>query len=368
MTKPRADTFTLIAALALSTVLVPLQATAQTQTQRPEAQASVNDEFERGKRLYEQGDAEGAIPLLRDVAEVRKTDADARYYYGLALSRAGHAKDARKAFEKTLKLRPDDALARVGLAYSLLLLDKLSDAEREAQRALKHNPQPAEARYIVAVIRFREEKYVEAEHETQEALRLMPDFPAASYLEGHAILSQYLDESERRAEQYPIAPDASKEERQAVLEKREQSLGQFKPLMLAVAEQLDAAVKSQPNNSDIKLWHEQAETLRFYGHASGETASVFRSSEVTTRAIITFKPEPGFTEEARQNNTKGNVRLRAVLAADGHVRHVAIIKRLPDGLTERCVEAARRIRFTPATIGGHRVSQFVVLEYNFNIY
>ena len=57
-----------------------------------------------------------------------------------------------------------------------------------------------------------------------------------------------------------------------------------------------------------------------------------------------------------------------MLAADGHVRHVSVIKRLPDGLTEKCIEAARRIRFTPAMVDGHRVSQYVVLEYNFSIY
>jgi hypothetical protein len=89
--------------------------------------------------------------------------------------------------------------------------------------------------------------------------------------------------------------------------------------------------------------------------------SVYRSSEVTTRAVITYKPEPGFTEQARQRNV-------AVLGADGRVRHIIAVRRLPAGLTEKSVEAARRIRFTPATVNGVPVSQFVMLEYNFNIY
>ena len=95
---------------------------------------------------------------------------------------------------------------------------------------------------------------------------------------------------------------------------------------------------------------------------------IYRPNQVTSRAVITFKPEPGFTEEARQNNVTGRIRLRAVLAADGRVRNIVAIKRLPDGLTDKAIAAARRIKFKPATVNGAPVSQWVILEYNFNIY
>ncbi|HJQ35151.1 MAG TPA: energy transducer TonB, partial [Pyrinomonadaceae bacterium] len=94
----------------------------------------------------------------------------------------------------------------------------------------------------------------------------------------------------------------------------------------------------------------------------------FRQNEVTQRALITFKPEPGFTEEARKNNVTGLVRLRAVLSATGEVTGVTVVKGLPDGLTEKAIAAARQIKFRPAQKDGHTVSQYVVLEYNFNIY
>ena len=89
---------------------------------------------------------------------------------------------------------------------------------------------------------------------------------------------------------------------------------------------------------------------------------------MTQRAVITHKPEPGFTEEARRNNVTGLVRLRAVLSASGEVANVTVIKGLPDGLTEKAIEAARQIKFRPAQKDGHTVSQYIVLEYNFNIY
>src|SRR5215207_1208269 len=97
-------------------------------------------------------------------------------------------------------------------------------------------------------------------------------------------------------------------------------------------------------------------------------ARPFKQNEVTRKAVITFKPEPGFTEDARKNNVTGVVRLRAILHASGGIQGISVVKGLPDGLTEKAISAARQIRFTPAEKDGRSVSQYVVLEYNFNIY
>jgi TonB family protein len=94
----------------------------------------------------------------------------------------------------------------------------------------------------------------------------------------------------------------------------------------------------------------------------------FRVNQVARRALITFKPEPGYTVEARKNGVEGVVRLRAVLNLSGEVTDIGVVKGLPDGLTEKAVSAAKRIRFTPAQKDGRQVSQYVVLEYNFITY
>ncbi len=100
-------------------------------------------------------------------------------------------------------------------------------------------------------------------------------------------------------------------------------------------------------------------------HAAG---APYKSGEVERKAIIVFKPEPGFTGDARRNSITGVVRLRVVLTGDGKVRNISVIKGLPDGLTEMSISAARHILFFPAQVGGRAVSQYVTLEYNFNIY
>ena len=104
------------------------------------------------------------------------------------------------------------------------------------------------------------------------------------------------------------------------------------------------------------------------GGAPVDYGKTFKPAEVTKKAVITEKPEPGFTEQARKFNVTGTVRLHAILAATGEVSSISIVKSLPHGLTEKAGAAAKRVGFVPAEKDGRRVSQYVTFEYNFNIY
>jgi TonB family protein len=181
-------------------------------------------------------------------------------------------------------------------------------------------------------------------------------------------MALYFDESDKQALLHPVQSGATDEERGAVMAKRDPALEPIRARMREIASSLETIVRAQPDNPEAELWREQAGSMLFYGRAGGEHPDIFRGSEVTVRATILAKPEPGFTEEARRNNVTGTIRLRAVLAADGRIRNIAVVRSLPDGLTERAISAARGIKFKPAFKDGHAVSQYVTLEYNFNIY
>jgi TonB family protein len=94
----------------------------------------------------------------------------------------------------------------------------------------------------------------------------------------------------------------------------------------------------------------------------------FAGSQVEQRARVLFKPEPTYTEDARRNQIVGTVMLRVVFASNGDVVQIRAVRTLPYGLTERAIAAARQIKFVPAVKGGHPVSVFMQLEYNFNLY
>src|SRR2546425_1739377 len=95
---------------------------------------------------------------------------------------------------------------------------------------------------------------------------------------------------------------------------------------------------------------------------------IFSGKDVTSKARVLEKPEPTYTEAARKNQITGTVTLRAVFSAGGSVTNISAVSRLPDGLTEKAIAAAKQIRFVPATKDGRPVSQWMELQYNFNLY
>ena len=93
---------------------------------------------------------------------------------------------------------------------------------------------------------------------------------------------------------------------------------------------------------------------------------IYRVSEVAQRAVVTSKPEPMFTEKARKKKTQGMVVMRVILKASGELRVLNVLKQLPNGLTEQALDAAVKIKFTPAQLDGKPVSETILLQYNFN--
>ncbi len=95
--------------------------------------------------------------------------------------------------------------------------------------------------------------------------------------------------------------------------------------------------------------------------------SVLSSREVDSRAVITTKPKPGYTREARRIGVQGYVILRVVLSSIGKIDRLRVIRGLPGGLTENAINAACKIEFRPALKAGKPVSQWLNVEYVFRL-
>ena len=104
------------------------------------------------------------------------------------------------------------------------------------------------------------------------------------------------------------------------------------------------------------------------GSEPGSDGRPLKGTEVDQRARLLSKPEPHYTEDARRNQISGTVVLRAIFASSGEVVQIQALNKLPFGLTEQAIAAARQIRFVPATKNGRAVSVWMNLEYNFNLY
>ena len=347
-TKPRgAFAAILLAALLLPSCLSTTGARAQ------DRQAPASGQRERGVALYKKGDVGGAIEALSAAVKTDKQDADAWHFLGLAHYVSGDAGGARRAFEAEAKLRPDSALAHAGLAYALLLDKKFDRAAMEAQRALALDPRNPDAHYILGVTYFRESANTRALDEAEEALRLSPDFAPAHLLKVQVLLGT----SEWFIIYFPTETD----------EERGKRLG-------AARESLEAYLKLYPQTPGREMMQETLEGLNSYFDyraqprpAPTAEPTAYRSNKLSQKARILSRPEPQFTKLASQMGVRGTVILRAVFGSDGRIRNIRVVKPLPYGLTEQAVRATRRIKFQPAIKDGRPVSQYIQIEYNFNV-
>ena len=98
-----------------------------------------------------------------------------------------------------------------------------------------------------------------------------------------------------------------------------------------------------------------------------DEAGGFSPKEVDTKADITARPNAVYTREARRMGVQGVVVLKVLLASNGKLDRVRVVRRLPFGLTENAIRAACEIKFKPAMKAGKEVSQWVTLEYGFSL-
>lgn len=121
----------------------------------------------------------------------------------------------------------------------------------------------------------------------------------------------------------------------------------------------------------LQEWKLRADSLNAFAEIANSPSgkpSILSAKEVSVKARILSKPEPQYTEDARKAQITGTVVLRAILAANGSVLAIRVVKGLGGGLSERAIAAANKIKFVPAIKDGRPVSMFVQLEYNFNLY
>ena len=142
-------------------------------------------------------------------------------------------------------------------------------------------------------------------------------------------------------------------------------------LLKQAAESLDRYLQVEPQAGDAAALRQNLEDLRAHGQLADDpndsSRTVFRPNEATAKPRILRRPEPAFTQEAREAGTSGRVVLLAVLAADGLVKHPLVIRTVGQGLTESALDAAGLIKFTPAVKDGRPVSTVIQIEYNFNL-
>lgn len=80
-----------------------------------------------------------------------------------------------------------------------------------------------------------------------------------------------------------------------------------------------------------------------------------------------YKPEPGYTEEARKARTQGIVILEMIVDENGDVQNVKILKPLPNGLSEEAIKAVTLWKYKPGTLEGKPVPVIFNVSVSFRL-
>ncbi len=299
--------------------------------------------------------------MLEKATKQSKTDAEAWNALGLAYFKEETLKKAVKAFEKAVSFDQQNATYHTNLAYAYLQSGKSDKAQSESNKAIEINPKIALAYYVRGVANVYESDYNEALRDADRVIEINPDYSAAYILKSDALLYQFSNRVGSGAK--PIDKI---------------------DLLQRARDVLETCLKNCRNNSQIGLQKERLDTLTVFHNyfsknrdallaviAENPTAATISQTppdpSVTPLKILT-KPQPRYTDKARQELITGTITLAILFSESGRITQAIVLKGLGGGLNEAALRAAYGITFEPSKKDGKPLSQIKIVSYTFSIY
>jgi len=119
-----------------------------------------------------------------------------------------------------------------------------------------------------------------------------------------------------------------------------------------------------PDSKQSKL----EKDIKQQGSATEADGSPVGKIKYSRPLLILRRPAVRYTDTARERNISGTVRFHVTFLADGHVGPIKLISAVDRSLAYNAFDAAKKIKFIPAEIGGQKVDVTKMIEYSFTIY
>jgi TonB family protein len=91
------------------------------------------------------------------------------------------------------------------------------------------------------------------------------------------------------------------------------------------------------------------------------------TAPAATPVEVTYKPNPVYTQEARQLRLEGDVLLEVMFAANGQLHVIRVVRGLGHGLDEAALTAAKEMKFKPAQRNGVPVDSTAIVHVMFRL-
>ncbi|HUR97159.1 MAG TPA: TonB family protein [Pyrinomonadaceae bacterium] len=302
--------------------------------------------FEKGKFA----EAATAFEIATKTDEF-KADAEIWNYLGLSYLAIGKVKNGRKAFEKSVALNASNAIYRSNLAYASLMSGDIGKARESAEKAIALDPKKPGPYEVRGTANFWQRKLDQAERDAELFVQLDPANPQAYLLKSDILIAKL-------GEQLMSSKTSSEND---YLKRANETLE-------------TGAAKCKATAICAEIAHRHEAIAAFYEHFSRDRTSPTLPGTVpvpepdVTPIKIKRQPPAHYTDEARNQNVQGAIRVAILLGASGKVEYILFLSRLGFGLEQEVVKAVREIRFEPRTKNGKPVSTVVIREYTFSIY
>jgi TonB family protein len=307
---------------------------------------------------------------LREVVQANPNSVEAHANLGAQLITEGVYPEALSTLERAASLRPNSAAVQYDLGLAQLKEKKFDAAVTSIKKALELKPDWAGAYNNLGLAGAYNNlglayaglsRWQEAVTAYREALRLFPNYAGALYNLGIAYLrlGQNSATKEVADRVKPLNHNWSAQLWQEILAIE-------KPAnVVAVAPTPTVQPQPSPASSPVETSLPQTSPPApddksekgLNGAVDEECPSpIYRASGVTQMASMKEQLQVPYSTDAIQNNVEGKIVLQFVVCSDGRVSDITIYESLPSGLTERAIEAIKKVRFQPALLGTQPVS------------
>jgi TonB family protein len=279
--------------------------------------------YERGRKLYRQGQTERAIEELYTAVSIREIYLDAQLLLTRALIAAERPREAFATLRGIDLNHWQTAQVQKLFGQAFYQMNKLGEAERALEYAIRLASRPDhELHYALGLVKLRQQDAPRALQEGQRALAVNPRFARAHKLLSDAYL---ILRAPRRAEQ-----------------------------------ELRRYLRSVADRDQANYLRQRLAVIRSLAQARTE------QSTLTALKVHTV-PEPSYTDAARRNRIEGLIRMEVLFGSDGRVQQALVVQGLGFGLDEEAARAAHEIAFTPAQLDQQPISVWGVVNFRFQI-
>lgn len=236
-------------------------------------------------------------------------------------------------------------------------------AKAGIMRAMALKPDLPETRFLAAQVYWHEGARSMAMESLNKAIEAQPIYPEAHFLLARCLFDVSRHEEARQQAATAISQGMPGFIAYRLLGEVDFAEGKFEAAALSFEEAARFAQPSeQADAADLKR---ESEGLREFIKLV-PTIEAQQAPDVL-RPVLLNSPRLAYTDDARKSKIQGAVSMVILVTEMGDIDSVIVFRGLGHGLNERAIEAARELKFSPATRNGKPIPYWTKVQIEFNL-